>query len=72
MPITIYVVFHDVREDLNVFMLTLQEAKAKLIELSQQNDEYDISQWSIRKFTEGELFSADFTEFFTNDDTLCT
>ena len=71
MPLIIYVVYHNVREDLNVFTLTLQEAKAKRIELSQQNDEYDISDWSIRKFTEGQVFSADFNDFFTNDSTSC-
>jgi len=68
--LTIYVVYHDIRENTNVFFLSLEEA-TKGIKLLAKETETDISEWSIRKLTEGVKFSADLTDFYTSENSPC-
>jgi hypothetical protein len=65
----IYIVFHTVLEDSNIFYLTFEEAFQQ-IEILVKETGTKFEEWSIRKLKEGVKFEADLTEFFVSSNTL--
>ena len=67
--VEIYVVFHKILEDSNIFFSTYEEAY-KQIEILANETNTKQEDWWIRKLQEGVKFEADFTDFFTKSNTL--
>lgn len=62
----IYIVYHSILEDSNVFTLTLESAKNKIIELSKETDT-DITEWNVRKIKEGMKFGGDLSIIYVKN-----
>ena len=62
----IFVVYHKILEDSNVFTLTIEEAKKQILLLSKETDT-DILEWNVRKLKEGVKFGGDLSIVYTTN-----
>lgn len=62
----IFVVYHKILEDSNVFTLTIEEAKKQILLLSKETDT-DILEWNVRKLKEGVKFGGDLSIIYTTN-----
>ena len=62
----IFVVYHCSFEDVNVFTLSLEEAKNQIVILSKETYT-DILEWNVRKLTQGVKFGGDLSIIYVNN-----